>query len=72
LHRVRVHVRFVDRLFDFLSNLHYIQGLEQGRLSIDLTPCSSNGKVLNEEQYVDQPEELIDKPYSFMVNMIII
>lgn len=44
------------------------QGLEQGRLSINLCPCSSSGKVLSDEQFVDQPEELIGKPYSFKVH----
>ena len=44
-----------------------LKGLEQGRLSINLCPCSSSGKVLNEEQFVDQPEELLAKPYSFKV-----
>ncbi|CAF4294306.1 unnamed protein product, partial [Adineta steineri] len=41
------------------------KGLDQGRLSINLCPCSPNGKVLNEEHFVEQPEELLDKSYSF-------
>ncbi|CAF0816111.1 unnamed protein product [Adineta ricciae] len=45
------------------------KGLEQGRLSINLCPCSSSGKVINEEQFVDQPEELLDKPFSFKITM---
>ncbi len=45
------------------------KGLEQGRLSINLCPCLPSGKVLNEEQFVDQPDELLDKPYSFKVTI---
>ncbi|CAF3662340.1 unnamed protein product [Adineta steineri] len=45
------------------------KGLEQGRLSINLCPCSPNGKVLNEEHFVEQPEELLDKSYSFKIFM---
>ncbi len=45
------------------------KGLEQGRLSINLCPCLPDGKVLNEEQFIDQPEQLLDKPYSFKVNI---
>jgi len=28
-----------------------------------------SGKTLNEEQFVDQPEELLDKPFSFKVEI---
>ncbi|UJR26288.1 hypothetical protein I4U23_007626 [Adineta vaga] len=45
------------------------KGLEQGRLSINLCPCSSSGKVVNEEQFVDQPEELLDRPFSFKITL---
>jgi hypothetical protein len=48
-----------------------LKGLEQGRLSINLCPCLPSGKVLNEEQFVDEPDELLDKPYSFKVNIFI-
>lgn len=44
-----------------------MKGLEQGRLCINLCPCLPSGKVLNEEQFVDQPDELLGKPYSFQV-----
>ncbi len=50
-----------------IHNLLYFKGLEQGRLSINLCPCLSSGKVLNEEQFVDQPDELLDRSYSFKV-----
>ncbi|CAF4626294.1 unnamed protein product [Rotaria sp. Silwood1] len=45
------------------------KGLEQGRLSINLCPCLPSGKVLNNEQFVEQPEELFNKPYSFKITM---
>ncbi|CAF4338572.1 unnamed protein product, partial [Rotaria sp. Silwood2] len=45
------------------------KGLEQGRLSINLCPCSPSGKVVNDEQFVEQPEQLFNKPYSFKITM---
>ncbi|CAM4741050.1 unnamed protein product [Rotaria magnacalcarata] len=45
------------------------KGLEQGRLSINLCPCSSSGKVLNDEHFIDEPEELLNRPYSFKITM---
>ncbi|CAF1296276.1 unnamed protein product, partial [Didymodactylos carnosus] len=45
------------------------KGLEQGRLGITLSPCAANGKPIIEEQFVDQPEELLNKPYSFKLVM---
>ncbi|CAF0894638.1 unnamed protein product, partial [Didymodactylos carnosus] len=45
------------------------KGLEQGRLGITLSPCAPNGKAIKEEQFVDQPEELLGKPYSFKLAM---
>ncbi|CAF3182883.1 unnamed protein product [Rotaria socialis] len=45
------------------------KGSEQGRLSINLSPCSSSGKVLNDEQFIDQPEELLNQPFSFKITM---
>jgi hypothetical protein len=55
----------------YKNNLCNLKGLEQGRLSINLCPCLPSGKVLNEEQFVDQPDELLDKPYSFKVIIFI-
>ncbi|CAF3793982.1 unnamed protein product [Rotaria sordida] len=45
------------------------KGLEQGRLSINLCPCLPSGKVLSDEQFVEQPEDLLNKPYSFKITI---
>ncbi|CAF3629264.1 unnamed protein product [Adineta steineri] len=42
---------------------------KQGRISVHLSPCLSNGQILTEEHFIDQPDELLDKPYYFKVTL---
>jgi len=48
--------------------LFNLQGLEQGRLNVNLTPCLPSGHTLTEEHFIDQPDELLNKRYHFKVN----
>ena len=34
---------------------------------INVSPCNPNGKALNEEFFVEDPSELLGKPYHFKV-----
>ena len=34
---------------------------------INVTPCTQNGKAVDEESFVDDPKELLGKPYHFKV-----
>ncbi len=48
-------------------NQIYFQGSEQGRLNVSLHPCLTNGDILTEEYSIDQPDQLLNKPYNFKV-----
>ncbi len=51
----------------YIILLFNLQGIDQGRLTIHLSPCSPNGHILTEEHFIDQPDELLNKPYNFKV-----
>lgn len=36
---------------------------------INVSPCNPNGKPLNEEFFVEDPSELLGKPYHFKVRL---
>ena len=36
---------------------------------IEVAPCTQDGKPLDEDYFVENPKELIGKPYHFMVSM---
>lgn len=50
------------------SYFDLIQGLEEGTLYVSVTPCNQNGKALDEDYFVDDPSELLRKPYHFKVS----
>ncbi|CAF4431541.1 unnamed protein product [Rotaria socialis] len=43
--------------------------LEQGCLSVNLSPCLPNGDALTKEKFIDQPDELLNKPYNFKITI---
>ena len=43
------------------------KGQEEGALYISVAPCSSDGRALDEEYFVEDPLELIGKPYYYKV-----
>ncbi|XP_076469926.1 kinesin-like protein KIF28 isoform X2 [Babylonia areolata] len=43
------------------------KGLEEGQLFVNITPCNQAGKSLDEDSFVDEPAELLRKPYHFKV-----
>ena len=43
------------------------KGLEEGQLFISVAPCHQNGKNLDEDYFVDDPDQLIGKPFYFKV-----
>ena len=45
----------------------YFQGSEEGNVVINVTPCTQQGKHLDEDYFVDDPKELVGKPYHFKV-----
>ena len=45
------------------------RGTEQGQLSIVLTPCEKNGKPLGEDHFVEDPQDLLNKRESTVINL---
>ena len=44
------------------------KGLEEGHLFVNITPCNQAGRTLDEDSFVDEPSELLGKPYHFKVS----
>ena len=45
------------------------KGTEEGSILINVTPCLQNGKPLDEDYFVEDPKDLIGKPYHFKVTV---
>lgn len=43
------------------------QGSEEASLVVNVTPCTQTGKALDEDNFVENPTELLDKPYHYKV-----
>lgn len=43
------------------------KGSEEGEITVHVTPCSQAGRYKEEEFFVEEPSELIGKPYNFKV-----
>jgi hypothetical protein len=43
------------------------KGLEEGFMYVNVTPCEETGKLLDTEYFVDEPSQLLGKPYHFKV-----
>ena len=44
------------------------KGQEEGHVLVHVTPCQKDGKMLEEDAFVDDPTELQGKPYHFKVH----
>lgn len=55
---------FDDRLIvtDFKGN-------EEGFMYVNVTPCTATGKLLDQDYFVDDPQELLGRPYHFKVTL---
>ncbi|ELT99958.1 hypothetical protein CAPTEDRAFT_223727 [Capitella teleta] len=45
------------------------KGQEEGSISVHVAPCTQTGKPLDEDYFVDNPSELLGKPYHFKVSI---
>lgn len=57
--------------FDDKITITDYKGQEEGSLIVHVAPCKENGKAIEEDAFVDEPEELKGKPYHFKVAKII-
>jgi len=57
---------------DFEDNLTIAdyKGNEKGSLDVQIAPCQQTGRSLGDENYVDEPKDLLDRPYYFKVGAI--
>ncbi len=53
--------------FDDQLTVTDYKGQDEGQIFVNVTPCSQNGKALDEDSFVDNPEELVGKPFHFKV-----
>ena len=53
--------------FEDKSFITNYKGEEIGTVFSKIMPCTNGGKPLNESHYVDNPEELLNKPLNFTV-----
>lgn len=53
--------------FEDTLNISDYKGQEEGHLKVKLEPCDNKGKPIDEEAFVDDPHELLNKPYHFKV-----
>lgn len=53
--------------FDDKLTITDYKGSEEGSIVINITPCSQAGKPLDEDYFVEEPKDLIGKPYHFKV-----
>nr|XP_006814113.1 PREDICTED: kinesin-like protein KIF28P-like [Saccoglossus kowalevskii] len=45
------------------------KGTDEGTMYINITPCTQTGKPIDEDMFVDDPFELLGKPFHFKVNV---
>ncbi|KAK2149668.1 hypothetical protein LSH36_442g01044 [Paralvinella palmiformis] len=45
------------------------KGNEEGSMFVNVTPCTANGKLLDQDYFIDDPHELIGRPYYFKVTI---
>ncbi|PAA68256.1 hypothetical protein BOX15_Mlig015918g1 [Macrostomum lignano] len=54
---------------DRLPIVNY-RGLEEGSVTVEVTPCTAQGRPLDEDSFVDEPTELLEKPFHFTVKIV--
>ena len=60
-------IKLIFILLISFFNYYPLQGSEEGSAVIEVAPCTQDGKPLDEDYFVENPKELIGKPYHFMV-----
>ncbi|CAK8695890.1 unnamed protein product [Clavelina lepadiformis] len=45
------------------------KGQEEGSLYVTVTPCTANGQSLDEDSFIEEPQELLGKPYYFKIQI---
>lgn len=55
--------------FEDTLNISDYKGQEEGHLKVKLEPCDNKGKPIDEEAFVDDPHELLNKPYHFKLTV---
>ncbi|XP_071958666.1 kinesin-like protein KIF28 [Antedon mediterranea] len=57
---------------DFDDNITVtdFKGTDEGKLYITIKPCTQDGKPYTDEEYVDDPSELLGKPYHIKIGVI--
>ncbi|XP_060596414.1 kinesin-like protein KIF28 [Ruditapes philippinarum] len=55
--------------FDDKITITDYKGQEEGFIKVHVTPCQKDGKQLEEDAFVDDPHELLEKPYHFKVTV---
>ncbi|CAG5116350.1 unnamed protein product, partial [Candidula unifasciata] len=53
---------------DELSVTDY-KGLEEGKLMISINPCDQSGLTLHDDNFVEDPKDLLDKPFHFKISI---
>nr|XP_034338765.1 kinesin-like protein KIF28P isoform X23 [Crassostrea gigas] len=55
--------------FEDTLNISDYKGQEEGHLKVKLEPCDNKGKPIDEEAFVDDPHDLLNKPYHFKLTV---
>ncbi|XP_048735911.1 kinesin-like protein KIF28 isoform X5 [Ostrea edulis] len=55
--------------FEDTLNISDYKGQEEGHLKVKLEPCDAKGKPIDEEAFVDDPRDLLNKPYHFKLTI---
>ncbi|XP_012936827.1 kinesin-like protein KIF28P [Aplysia californica] len=53
---------------DELSITDY-KGQEEGKLMVNITPCTQAGMALDEDNFVEDPKDLVGKPFHFKIGV---
>ncbi|XP_071502786.1 kinesin-like protein KIF28P [Diadema antillarum] len=64
---VHVYLQSLGYLIEIeeLLGIGDFRGMEQGLLQVDIRPCNPDGSPLPDEEFVDDPDELLGKPVTF-------
>ena len=54
--------------FDDKLGISDYKGQEEGQIFVNVAPCTQTGKPLDEDYFVDNPTDLLGKPYHFKVS----
>ena len=52
----------------FAQTISDYKGEDQGQLTLNITPCDQKGDSVGEDFYLEDPSELLGKPYAFKVS----